>query len=287
MMSLCILGSFFVGVSPVAAALNAPIASLERQLLLTQIAFLQAEVARLQAILMTQRAEPISSASAVVSVYGTNFSVEQSYEVSPQGTLTPPMRSTTAQSLFSLWNGVIGTSTTIAKVSRWQIFHDSTTLIGAYVETQGVPGDWVISVNRAGYVATQRSEQQSFAELFVHEYAHMFFYEVPTVVSAFKDRFWTARDQAHSATIQNVSFGALEKMLARYYSQNQTRFVSDYATVNADEDMAETFLALVFGPAPADEVSTLAEKQQFLLADPTVAHAVYTIRQNLSRLGLE
>lgn len=272
---------------PVAVAATSSITASERNALLVQIKQLQQELARLQELLRQQQTDTSFESFATVSAYGSTFQIERSYQVSQVGTLTPYPPRAIDQSLFSLWNALIGTSTTITHVNQWQIFNAPKTALGAYVETSGGQGDWIISVNRAGYNAAQRSERQAFAELFVHEYAHLLLYELPEVTTAFAARFWNERDQSHRLSLQTLSLDAMTDTLARYYARNQTRFVSEYATVNTNEDLAETFLALVFNPASEKEQSMLADKQRFLLADPTIAMAVLDIRNNLSRLGLE
>ncbi len=276
-----VLGGFWVQ-APLAAAQERTISTAERQQLLNYIATLEQEVARLEAILEARR-----TPAREIEVYGSRVRLESSYQVMSNGGLYPTPRRAVDQELLWLWNGIVGTSTTVAKVDYWQIFNDRSTELGAYVETEGWGNDWRVSINRAEYDHRKQAEREAFAELFVHEYAHILLFDFPEITEAFASRFWSVRDYAHSDALEGESLDEMIRALERYYEDNQTRFVSDYATVSLDEDVAETFLTLVLNPASAREQSTLADKQRFLMIYPVVRTAVVTLRANLDKLQLK
>jgi hypothetical protein len=254
----------------------------ERARLLLQIERLRYQLTLLQARLADlsqSRGEPLRT-------YGESIPLEASYLVTAQNTLTPQPVHTNHQSLFYLWNAVIGTSTTARMVDTWQIFNDASTNLGAYVETLGSGDDWRVAINRAGYDPRSLNERRIFAELFIHEYAHMLYVTRPDFTTAFGEQFWTDRDRSHSEGLINLSLDDRFTRLSTYYERHQSRFVSEYATMNVDEDMAETFLTLVVSPALDSDLTIKARKQRFLLRDQKTAATVVQLRANLRTLGL-
>ena len=89
---------------------------------------------------------------------------------------------------------------------------------------------------------------------------------------------------AHAKKVDQASAKNRFGLLRRYYEAQTDRFVSDYATMNSDEDMAETFVEFVRTDKPLG--NTLRERK--ILAFYQNAAFVKerkTIRTNLQSLG--
>ncbi len=255
--------------------------------LLLQIKSLLAEVVRLQELLAEQKERSLASAS--YTPYDTvifPLSFERIYEVK-NGTIKNTNGETgqrvVDKQLFDLFAAVIGDDAVDEYVKEWRVFKNDNSDLGAFVELIAGTESWVIGVNRESYSSGDEQLTRAFANLFTHEYAHILLFNETTFETTYKNLFWTAEDQRHSARVQNLNsqFSAL----SRYYDENRSRFVSDYATLSAEEDMAETFVSFVREEKPLG--TTIREKKinQFYTSKVFV-EARAELRANLQALGV-
>ncbi len=189
------------------------------------------------------------------------------------------------QELFDLFTDVVGKVAVNKYVDEWRVFHNKNADLGAYVElmstTVNGPRNWIVGVNTADY---DPNATESIADLFVHEYGHIIFYDKPDFVTSYKNNFWTTADIKHSEKVNKVDGGKKLDLTQDYYEKNNQRFVSDYATLNVDEDMAETFVYFVQEDKPTDNTI----RDQKILAfyqEPDLVEIRTQIRVNLKELG--
>ena len=187
--------------------------------------------------------------------------------------------------IFHLFADVLGTSAVERYVDEWRIFYEESLDLGGFVEQRADTGEWIVGINRAEFDSDDPAERASFAELFIHEYAHLLVADLPEQLDEFTDRFWRARDHAHSERVAQLSGEQRFDALLTYYDRHEDRFVSDYATLNPDEDFAESFLAFILTDRPSS--GTIAEaKVRFFYRSADWQLERARLRANLNRLGL-
>lgn len=256
-----VLVVLLVGMLP-QPSMAAATADTTRATLLLQIDRLLKEVARLQALL-DARSAPLDAATYAPyqSVFfPLNFESIYLVRDGSLDIIEGRRQSEVAdQQLFNLFSDIIGDDAVDAYVREWRIFENRSTDLGAFVELIAGTDDWVVGVNRENFDQNEPQIIEAYANLFVHEYAHIILYDQPEMETAFSDRFWTAADYRHATAVERASGDNRFALLRRYYDTNQNRFVGDYATMNVDEDMAETFVAFVRNAKP--EGTTLKDRK--------------------------
>ena len=255
--------------------------------LLEQIKSLLAEVVRLQELVAQQEERSLRTGS--YTPYETvifPLSFERIYEVK-NGTLKNTGNENgqrpVDKQLFELFASVVGDDAVEEYVKEWRVFNNANSDLGAFVELIAGTESWVIGVNRESYTAGDAQLNRAFANLFVHEYAHILLFSETAFETAYKNLFWTAADARHSARVQNLNsqFSAL----SRYYDENRSRFVSDYATLSAEEDMAETFVSFVRESKPLGMTVREQKINQFYTS-PFFVGVRAELRANLQALGV-
>ncbi len=187
------------------------------------------------------------------------------------------------QELFRFFSDVLGKEAVAKYVAEWRVFYEEDANIDAFVESTENPNRFVVSVNRFGFDQTKNESRQSYAELFIHEYAHLLFLEQTDLVKNYTEMFWTPADINHANRLKNLHGEEAGYKLMSYYENNQDRFVSDYATFSPDEDMAETFVTLVYGDLPTGQ--TIRDlKILALYGNPTLRLVYNRVRENLAKL---
>lgn len=268
-----------VAVPAQAATYRTPRTDAERQelilTLLREVLRLQTELAKLQGEAGSVARQPYESVLFDLPVETKSFV--------DGGALTrvggAPVRAID-QEIFDLFTGVIGARETAKYVAEWRVFNVANSAVDAAVESIGDSERYVVYVNRAGYVARPLTKL-SFAQLFVHEYSHLLFFPQPKLITEYTDRFWTEADRAHAEAVER---GANSR-IASYYKANPDRFVTEYATVSPEEDMAETFVEFVFTDRPTG-TSIKDRKVLSFYADQTFVSVRAELRANLTKLGL-
>jgi Putative zinc-binding metallo-peptidase len=246
-----LLVAIFLG--PVAPSVSAAAVtpSESRVQVLVQIQKLLAEVLRLQEILKARGFVALEYTPYQSVFFPLSF--ETVYLVK-NGNLVNVKKGgvvrTVDQQLFNLFTSVIGEEAVKKHVKEWRVFQNDSNDLGAFVELIAGSEDWIVGVNRDSYDANDEQIVVSFVNLFVHEYAHILLFNKPEFETTFKNTFWTSSDLAHQAKVERVSANSRFTVMSHYFDNNPTRFVSDYATMNADEDMAETFLTFILEDKP-------------------------------------
>jgi uncharacterized small protein (DUF1192 family) len=223
-----------------------------RSRLLAQIEILMEEVERLQAILAKRDAAKYTLYTPYTSVYfpldfETLYLVRggQLYAIGSEAGFE-----NADVHLFELFKAIVGESAVLKYVQEWRVFENKSNDLGAFVELIAGTEDWIVGVNRESFDPQDSQSVKSFANLFVHEYAHILLFEAGEMTARFEDMYWTEADLRHEMAVAAASDRNRFSVLLRYYDENSSRFVSDYATMSPDEDMAETFVTFVREPKP-------------------------------------
>ena len=253
--------------------------------LLEQIKSLLAEVVRLQELLAQRQERTLASTS--YTPYQTvifPLSFENIYEVKEGklkrvgGVDTPKL---VDSQLFDLFTATIGGAAVKKHVQDWRVFKNENSDLGAFVELIAGTNNWVVGVNRENYVAGDVELTRAFANLFTHEYAHILLFDEVAFEASYTNLFWTAQDERHASRVAqlNNQFSVLNE----YYNNNRSRFVSDYATLSIEEDMAETFVAFVREGKPTGNTVRDQKIKQFYTSKLFVAERT-KLRANLQAL---
>jgi hypothetical protein len=92
-------------------------------------------------------------------------------------------------------------------------------------------------------------------------------------------------DKKNQTQIENAKEKNKFNLASNYYNQNPQRFVSDYATMSVNEDLAETFVKFIFNAKPKGE--TVKEKKVLAFYEEAELVKVRDeIRDNLSALKI-
>lgn len=256
-----------------------------RSTLLSQIERLTEEVSRLQALLSSR-----SFVSEYIPYHTVLFplSFESKYLVQNSNLITIKGESSSVRSIdqkiFNLFKQVLGTGVVSTQVQEFRVFQNTGGDLGAFVER--VPsGKWVVGVNRDGFDTNDQQSNEIFAELFVHEYAHILMSVSPDFAISFKNSFWTTFDNQHAVYTNNLPDSNKFYALNNYYEKNTDRFVSDYSTMNHEEDVAESFVSFVYGGVPTGS-TTRDKKVLSFYKENTFTAARAELRNNLLKLSL-
>ncbi len=221
--------------------------------LLEQIQKLLAEVLRLQTILQERTGTNYFSNYTPHDAVFFDLPTERIYLVDrgelvslKKGELVRPVD----RQLFDLFSSVIGKDVVTSNIKEWRVFKNESSDLGAFVELIAGTEEWIVGVNRDGYIENDEQVVESFINLYIHEYGHIVLFSKPDFENKFKDMFWTTSDTRHEGRVKQASASTRFSIMSDYYDNNSSRFVSDYATMNPDEDMAETFLAFILEDKP-------------------------------------
>lgn len=282
---------FTILVSPVAAAKQTPVttANKERAALLLEIKQLQS---KLDSILQQLAKTSVVTKEPVVSdkPYQLEFfdlSFTGEYFIK-NGTIVPTVTgqkvAATDQELFTLFKGVVGETALKQYFKEWRTFNDEEGDLGGFVELIPKEKRWVIGVNQADVMYAGEDSLEAYVSLFVHEYAHVLLYEKPELVAQYKKQFWTKADVSNQKKLTRLAGDARFEASLAYYEQNSDRFVSDYATVSPDEDMAESFGAFILESRGVGNTTAIT-KQNFYYSDTDLSKVREMLRKNLASLG--
>lgn len=282
LIALFLTFTVFVGFGSQAHAQSVSDTQLRTQLL-SQIELLIAEVERLQAILTERESNTYTVYRPYTSVFfpldfKTMYLVRdgQLYAIG-----SDKLFEDADVHLFDLFKAIVGKEAVDEHVREWRVFENKSNDLGAFVELIAGTEDWIVGVNRESFDINDPQSVKSFANLFVHEYAHVLLYDEAAMAAAFEDTFWTSADLRHEVAVNSASERNRFSVLRRYYDENESRFVSDYATMNPDEDMAETFVTFVREAKPTG--STLRDQKiLFFYKYPEFVSLRSELRTNLA-----
>lgn len=187
--------------------------------------------------------------------------------------------------LFELLKSIVGEAVVRERVREWRVFYDEEEDLGGFVEL--IPGtdDWVFGVNRAQYETNDLNSKKAFADLIIHEYAHMLLFDQPEFTQNYTEQFWTTADKRHQILVSQAETDKRFSVLIEYFDANPDRFVSDYATLSPEEDLAESFVTFVREDRSVSK-SLRNEKINALYNLPELVSVRIELRSNLARLGL-
>ncbi len=256
---------------------SAAINQTQRSALLAQIVVLQKEVARLQVLLAK-----VNGSSPSVFYPSTS---EVRYKVE-DGELTRSTKAVpvpTHQALFDQVTNLLGESVIDTYISEFRVGHVRDTSLENYIEgyIEFLPKEnkWLLTVRRDGTKPFNKGERELFEELYIHEYAHLLAYYEEDFTDVFTARFWNEQTKQASAKVNRLyergGYGALEEVHYDY----DDRFVSGYAMLSPDEDIAESFVQFVENPYPRG-TETVDEKVRFFYTNPVMVNARTAILKN-------
>lgn len=261
-------------------------------MLFTQIERLLAETTRLQSLVVKQQQDnnfvhvSATSYTPYVSVlfpvvYESTYLVENGH----LRTIIPGKSiSANDAKLFTLFVNTVEEENVAKYVREWRVFYDSESDLGAFVEYMPTADAWIVGVNREGFIAGDKEVTTIFSNLFIHELAHIVLSEKPYFETYFAGNFWTTADTQHGVEVEQTAIDSRFETLNHYYQNNATRFVSDYATLNPKEDIAETFLAFVREEKLLG-VSLREQKIRAFYTEPDLVVLRGVLRANMKALG--
>lgn len=276
--------------SPVLVSARTPLTNQSQAVLLSQIEKLLVEVARLQTLLnkQTQTTKLVSNGTYTpytLVLFPISFETILPVKNGKLQSLksTVPVREVDKQ-LFELFVSVVGEEAVAKHVSEWRVFNKPKADMSAFVELIAGTDDWVVGVNREGFLPNDKLTRRSFTDLYLHEYAHILLFNQSEFESSYEKRFWTAADLQQETSLEQSDSKNKFALMGQYYDENPNRFVSQYATLNPDEDRAETFVSFVTEPKPLG--GTVREQKILSFYQESVMMTERkTLRENLLRLG--
>jgi hypothetical protein len=151
---------------------------------------------------------------------------------------------TVDRELFEMFVQTLGDTVVSNYIQEWRVFYDTERDLGAFAELIPETGKWVVGINRADYAPGSKEVNDLYANLFIHEFAHILLYSNHSFSEKYVRDFVTKSDIRHHVQIQNSPQSQRFTRSLQYYDLHEDSFVSDYATVSPKEDMAETFFGI-------------------------------------------
>lgn len=217
-------------------------------LLLAQVKKLQKQLAQL---------ENRQSNSAVFS-YKTKFykgTYEALYTVTGDRIIPQEGKSVRKgdQLLWETFVDIVGESFVEDTISEFRVYNKPNNGISAFVEEKP-DNTWIFAFNREGKNISDIYADESVINLLVHEFGHLVFFDDTSIEKAFKKTFWSN-------------------------TQAQGDFITQYASNNATEDLAETFVYFVTHEKPTQK-GTKYDKVRFLYQYPELLKIRSTLRES-------
>ncbi len=260
----------------------APVRSAERSVLLEQISVLTKEVERLRALLAQKQDNTYRFATFTPSTAEIRYDVTNGVLTRGRG-----VPNATHEALFKQFKEIIGSEAASRYMSEFRVGHVRDATLDDYIEgyIKLIPEDdtWMLSLKRDGTKPVSKLEHELFEELFIHEYGHVVLYYEEAFSNTFTNRFWDYATYRASERTKGIyereGYGGLEDAHRGYRDE----FVSGYAILNPEEDMAETFVAFIEGEYPTGS-DTFDNKVRFFYTNATMVSVREEIRDNI---GLE
>lgn len=278
------IGLFLVFLIPTQSAEAAT-----RDQLLAQIQSLLEQISHLQALVNEMNKEGVEPIPIPANLYQTAYydgPLESVYEVSI-GKLRKyngqePRR--VDEEYFEFITELYGDDIIEKYIGEFRVFSNSQLDLGAFVEKK-LGGKWIIGINRYDLDLDYKSDREYFADLLIHELAHILIYYESDSLENFTNKFWTYKDSVHSKKLESLSGDEQFYEMYDYYKGNKSRFFSDYATYNVDEDYSESFVAYVLNKASRYDGEKY-NKQVFFNDYDSLRQIRLEIRSNLRDLDL-
>ena len=213
-------------------------------------------------------------------------------EITPVGEVSPKI-ATAAEALWGRFVELIPADQR-TMVTGFEIAEPG---FGAYVYPADNPLDWVLGIS------ADADEWPERDDVLIHEFAHLLTLqatEVPpaadadpgacptyftgegcalkgSTIAAFVERFWP---QEQRDLVERIHADQDDDAWLQFYEDHADEFVSEYATTNPAEDIAETFAVFVLQPRPDGD--TIADQKVLMLwADADLVELRSRIRANL------
>ena len=278
--------SIVIGVLLCASALvpsgaRAQTAGADYQNLLNMFGWLSSQIAELRAQLYASSIQSETELPKIGSYpsdyYDGNYVAV--YRVNDEGLmLEQGYKSDFHARIFSLFEKIAGRDTTIRYVQEVRIYNNADARYSAFVEEIGGTNRWILGINVADIFPYNEHWESDAAPLLIHEYAHIFFYYKPDVLNAFSETFWSESMKRSASVRESIdNSDRREAFRYAYYDKNSNDFVSDYATIGAEEDAAESFLWFVTKDFDSANVER-AQKQNFFYQYPELVETRVRIR---------
>ena len=212
------------------------------------------------------------------------------YDVLDDGTLDPAPVDALAAEIWETFRRVATPDFAAEVIIEYRVGNAPESDMLAYVyQDESAREYWILAANRG-----TSTDPATLIPTLIHEYAHILSLGVdqtepadacPTVETsegcAFEDSYLAAFHRAFwapygpEAPAPDNDDASVAKA---FYAAHAEDFVSDYATTNVVEDLAESFTAFVLEPRPADEAATtVASKIGFFWRYPELE----TIRERV------
>ncbi len=216
-------------------------------------------------------------------LYGSNDTGSETkgkiYTVQPDGSLQPSP-SASHNNLWNLFTKIASKEVVTKKLLSFEVFNNSDNDTAASVWPSSNDGKtWHMNVNEAF-----ASDRKDFIHTLVHEYGHILTLSNDQVsqISGACPRFelseGCAKDNSYIQAFQSKFWakyggdipendGENAEQVSEFYNKHKSDFVSEYASTNPAEDMAESWANFVLR-APAEGNSTADKKNQFFYDYP-------------------
>jgi len=228
----------------------------QKEALNERIELLLAQVKKLQKQLALIQNKSAHSNPAAFS-YKTKF-YKGSYEalyIVEGDTLIPPSAASVRKGdklLFDTFVDLVGEPFVKKYISEFRVYNTGKST-SAFVEEK--PGDtWILGVNREEESLSEVYDDPSMVNLLIHEYGHIVFFNDTSIEAAFKKQFWGSKQAAGD-------------------------FVTVYASTNATEDLAESFVHFVINEKPI-AAGKKYDKIRFFYAYPELVKLRSQLRES-------
>lgn len=228
----------------------------QKEALKDRIEVLLAQVKKLQKQLALIQNKSANSNTAEFS-YKTKFykgKYEALYIVEGDNLIPPSAASVRKgdELLFDTFVDLAGEAFVKKHISEFRVYNTENGT-SAFVEEK--PGDtWILGVNREGESLAEVHDDPSMVNLLIHEYGHIVFFNDTSIEADFKKKFWGSK-------------------------QTSNDFVTEYASNNATEDLAESFVHFVINEKPT-AVGKKYDKIRFFYAYPELVKIRTQLRQS-------
>lgn len=187
-------------------------------------------------------------------------------------------------------------------VENFHLFSDGMADTLAYVEkTNDQSKSWILAVDRTDY---RFFKNHTFTPTIIHEFAHILAldnnqlnlhqwacnnfsrqggcFKTDAYINQWYQRFWQGRvAEEHRLSVASVKKIHRKDAIEQFYAANSDSFVSEYASSDAVEDFAESFVRYVLDDVIADQQFVYAQKISFFKRFPTLVDVRNHIRSKL------
>lgn len=201
------------------------------------------------------------------------------YTVQPDGSLQPKPTAS-HNDIWNLFTKIVGKEAATKKLVSFEVFNEPDNDTAASVWPTSDDGKtWHMNVNKAF-----ASDRKDFIHTLVHEYGHILTLSNDQVskvsgacprfelsegcakdksyIQAFQSKFWSKyRDDIPENDGENAD------QVSEFYNRHKSDFVSEYASTNPAEDMAESWANFVLR-SPAKGTSNADKKNQLFYEYP-------------------